>query len=210
MKGILLLSSGIDSPVAGYQMLSLGVDLVAIHFSNADPKNTFSIDLSKKMILQLSKETGRKIPLYIIKNYDNENLIWDNTNRRYQCLLCKRLMYRIAEAIAKKEGCDFLVTGENLGQVASQTIDNLAVLTDATSLQVMRPLLCNDKQDTVKIAEEIGTYPLSITQSVKKCPFLPTCPSTKARLEEVKYQESILDIDAMVQNSLKNAIRLEP
>ena len=113
-------------------------------------------------------------------------------------------MYRIAEKIAQKEKCDFLITGENLGQVASQTLDNLKVLDDATKMIVLRPLLCNDKNDTIKIAKQIGTYDISIEHK-DGCPFVPRKPLTKAKLEKVKAQEEKLNIQKMVDDSIKNA-----
>jgi thiamine biosynthesis protein ThiI len=204
MKGLLLLSAGIDSPVAGYLMLKQGVDIVALHLHNSEPANTFSIELSKKLVLQLSKKTNRQIPLYVAENRDNEKAIWDNSNRRFQCIICKRLMYRIAENLAKQLHCDFIVTGENLGQVASQTLDNMVVLSDSITIPILRPLLCNDKNDTIRIAEEIGTYNLSKEQSSKKCPFVPNSPATKAKLEEINYQESRLNVPEMLETTLKS------
>ena len=203
MKGLLLLSAGIDSPVAGYLMLKQGIDIVALHLHNSPEEDSFSIELSKRIVSHLSQHTGRTIPLYSAENHSNEKQIWENANRRYQCLICKRLMYRLAERLAKQLGCDFIVTGENLGQVASQTLDNMVVLSDSISIPILRPLLCNDKNDTIKIAEEIGTFALSAQQSVNKCPFVPNSPATKAKLEEIQYQESRLNIPKMVEDTLK-------
>jgi thiamine biosynthesis protein ThiI len=204
MKGLLLLSAGIDSPVAGYLMLNQNIDIIALHLHNSPAENSFSIELSKRIVAHLSKHTGRTIPLYSAENHANEKAIWENANRRYQCLICKRLMYRLAERLAKLNGCDFIVTGENLGQVASQTLDNMVVLSDSITIPILRPLLCNDKNDTIRIAEEIGTYNLSKEQSIKKCPFVPNSPATKAKLEEIQYQESRLNIPQMVEDTLKS------
>ncbi len=205
MKALLLLSAGIDSPVAAHLMLRQGVDLIALHFNNALPSSASSAQLCQKLLSVISAKSKRPIPLIIVQNHASEKRIWENTNHRYQCLICKRQMYRIAEKLAAKNGCSFIVTGENLGQVASQTLDNLIVLNDAVSMPILRPLLCSDKKDIIRQAEEIGTYSLSITHSTLKCPFVPSSPLTKAKLEEVRYQESQLDIDAMVADSLASA-----
>ncbi len=204
MKGLLLISSGIDSPVAGYIMTRKGVEIVGIHFNNMREKESQSLKTTKKLIKKLSQIINKKIKLYIIQNYGNQELMINSTNRRFQCVLCKRLMYRIADRIAKKEKCDFLITGENLGQVASQTLDNLKVLDDATEMIVLRPLLCNDKNDTIKIARQIGTYDISIEHK-DTCAFVPKRPLTKAKLEKVKVQEEKLNIQKIVDDSIKNA-----
>ncbi|OGM01338.1 hypothetical protein A3K72_03085 [Candidatus Woesearchaeota archaeon RBG_13_36_6] len=204
MKGLLLISSGIDSPVAGYIMIKRGVEIIAVHFNNLKEEDDKSLRTTKRLVKKLSQIANKRIKLYIIQNHRNQRVIMDNTNRRFQCVLCKRLMYRMAERIAKKEKCDFLITGENLGQVASQTLDNLKVLDDATDMIVLRPLLCNDKNDTIKIAKQIGTYDISIEHK-DTCAFVPKRPLTKAKLEKVKVQEEKLDIQKIVDDSIKNA-----
>lgn len=213
-KGILLLSSGIDSPVAGHIMLNQAIELIALHFHNqheiaaAQAGQNSSVETSKKLVARLEELSGKEIPLLVIENYTNEKRIFENANHRFQCVLCKRMMYRLAERIAKQHGCDFLVTGENLGQVASQTLENLAVLDEAVTMAVLRPLLTYDKNQTIKLAEEIGTFALSAKAG--KCPFLPSSPLTRANLKEVRYEESRLDIDSMVEDSLKSLKRIIP
>ncbi len=210
-KGVLLLSSGIDSPVAGNIMLKQGIDIIALHFHNLEEaegaKENSSIETSKKLAKRLSELSGKEIPLLVIENFGNEKRIHENTNHRFQCLLCKRMMYRLAERVAKTEGCDFIITGENLGQVASQTLENIAVLNESITIPVLRPLLSYDKNETIKLAEEIGTYNLSAKAG--KCPFVPSSPLTKADIKEVRFEESRLDIDNMAEASLKGIKRMQ-
>ncbi|HLD57842.1 MAG TPA: 7-cyano-7-deazaguanine synthase [archaeon] len=196
MKGLLLLSGGFDSPVAGHLMKRQGVDIIAVHFSSKlvtdvesekksdrlaqklDFKRFFSIDISPQLI-RLSKECNHK--LYFV--------------------LMKRLMYKIAERIAKKEKCKFLITGENLAQVSSQTLQNLGIIDRSVNLPVMRPLLGLDKQEIINMAKEIGTYEISC--GPEHCDALgPLKPITKAKLREVLEAEDQINIKALVDNVL--------
>jgi tRNA uracil 4-sulfurtransferase len=182
MKAIALLSGGIDSPVAAWLMKRKGFELVFVHFNNFD--NLQTIDKAKKLAAVIDKDAK----FLSISFKDTQQKIAAHCNRRFQCVLCKRAMYRAAEKIAEQEGAQLLLTGESLGQVASQTLDNLAVLDSATKLEVLRPLLGYDKEDTIKIAREIGTYDISIEKSCD-CPFVPLHPLTGAKLERVEEQE---------------------
>ena len=184
MKAVILLSPGIDSPVAAYLMKEKGISLIGLNFFMDNHKAVDKI--AKKLGISNIHHISHKEILSEIKN---------NTNPKYTCLLCKRIMYRIAEALAKKEKADFIVTGENLGQVASQTLDNLYVLDESIKTNVLRPLLCFDKNETIKIAKEIKTYELSEN---KKCLFVPRHPATKAKLEIVEKEESKLDLNKIL------------
>jgi len=195
MKALLLLSSGIDSPVAGHLMIRQGYEVSAIHFEHSGDKKNI------EKVKQLAKHIGIK-KLFIINNLKNQEQIANNCNRRFQCLICKRLMYKIAEVIAQKEKINNLLTGENLAQVASQTLTNMQVLDKAVKIKVLRPLLGFDKTETMKIAREIGTYDISIQKSTG-CPFVPNHPATKAKLKIIEYEESKLDINQIIENNLK-------
>jgi len=199
MKGLLLISSGIDSPVAGYLMKKKGLELAGIHFSN----QPFTDKKPEEMALRLLKKIGVN-KCYIIKHGKNQIENLRKCNHKYQCLLCRRMMFRVAEQIALRDGFDFLVTGENLGQVASQTLDNLTVCDSVTKIKILRPLLCNDKVETMKLARKIGTYEISIEPAVC-CNVVPRHPSTKARLEDVQAEEKKLDIEAMVKAAVETA-----
>lgn len=190
MKAVILLSPGIDSPVAAHMMKEKGLELIGLNFFIGDHKAVDKI--AQKLEINKVYHISHKEILTEIKN---------NTNPKYACILCKRMMYRIAEALAKKEKAEFIVTGENLGQVASQTLDNLTVLDNAINMPILRPLLCFDKNETIKIAKQIGTYELSEN---KKCLFVPRHPATKARLEIVEKEELKLNIIKIINEALLN------
>lgn len=180
MKAVILISPGIDSPVAAHMMKEKGINLIGLNFFMNNHK---AVD-------KIAKKLGIS-NIHYINHKEILNEIKQKTNPKYTCLLCKRIMYKIAEKLAKKENAEFIITGENLGQVASQTLDNLAVLDEAIKTNVLRPLLCFDKNETIKIAKQIGTYELSEN---KKCLFVPRHPSTKAKLNIIKKEESKIDV----------------
>ena len=183
MKGLLLFSAGIDSPVAAHLMQEQGVEVTGLHFNNTDNSIERVEDLAQKL----------GIKLIIIPNKHNQLYIQNKVDPRYHCVICKRFMYRVAEQLALTKGYDTLITGENLGQVASQTLKNLVVLDKAVKITVLRPLLCYDKEEIVQLAKKIGTYKISIKQK-KKCPFLPKHPTTQANLQKVVEEEKLLHI----------------
>ncbi|PIN78983.1 hypothetical protein COY26_02250 [Candidatus Woesearchaeota archaeon CG_4_10_14_0_2_um_filter_33_10] len=188
MKAIILLSPGIDSPVAACLMEEKGLELIGLNFFM---DNHNAVDkIAKKLGIKKVHYINHKEILTQIKN---------NTNPKYTCLLCKRVMYRIAENLAKKEKAEFIVTGENLGQVASQTLDNLAVLDESIKTNVLRPLLCFDKNEIINIAKKINTYELSEN---KKCLFVPGHPATKAKLEIIKKEELKINLYKMVSEDI--------
>ena len=185
MKGILLLSDGIDSPVAGQMMLKQGMKLIFLHFKNSsNPK-------AREKVKALAKRLDKSAKLITIDHIKTQQAIAKKCNTRYQCVLCKRAMYRAAEKIAEEENAQFIVTGENLGQVASQTLENLHVLDSAVRIPVLRPLLGFDKNEIVKAAKEIGTYDISIVRT-PACRYVPKNPVTKARLEKVLAEEKFI------------------
>ena len=186
VKGLLLLSSGIDSPVAGHLMKKKGVEVIAIHFDNGTDKA--GIEKVKKL-----KEKINLKKLFIFP-YKDIQIEISKTDSKYQCVFCKRFMFKFAEKLAKKEKCDFLITGNNLGQVASQTLENMYVTKEAVKIKILDPLLTNDKQETINLAKELGTYEISI-QKCQGCPFVPNQPVTKAKLEKIKKEEEKLNID---------------
>ena len=182
MKGLLLLSAGIDSPVAGY-LMQKKAEVIAIHFDNQPLINKLTLEKVKKLVKKLNIKK-----LIIIPHGKNQIEIIKNCERKYQCVLCRRIMFKIAEKIAKQENCDFLITGENLGQVASQTLENMYVTEQAIQMKILRPILCNDKQETINIAKKIGTYDISIEAGMC-CTAVPKNPVTKAHLNKVLEQE---------------------
>jgi thiamine biosynthesis protein ThiI len=194
MKGLLLLSGGIDSPVAGHIEQQAETEVVAVHFSN----ERFAGSESVVKVRKLSELLG--IRLHVIDISDQLAEIAEKCNQKYYFVLMKRLMLRLAETIAEQEGCDFLITGENLGQVSSQTLRNLAVIDRATKFYVARPLLIFDKMDIVKIAERIGTF--NISKGPEICDVLgPKHPTTQAREDLVLEEEDKLGLLDKVDNT---------
>ena len=195
MKGLLLLSSGIDSPVAGRLMIDKGVDVLALHLRMHDNEK------EDKKVIELAKKIGVK-QLFFAEIKHAHDAYKGRCNPRFTCIFCKRMMLRIAEKLAEKEKCDFLITGENMGQVASQTLDNMAVIQTVVKMKVLSPLLSFDKNDTIKIARKIGTYEMSIQKS-PGCPYLPQHPATTSKIEKVEQEEAKLDINGLLDESIR-------
>lgn len=198
MKGLLLISSGIDSAVAGYLMKKQGIDIIGIHFDNRPLTDFRPLEKTKRLLRKLKIKK-----LYVVEHGKNQLEIIKKCNRRFMCVICRRMMFRISEEVAKKENLDFLITGENLGQVASQTLDNLIVSAKSVKIQIARPLLCNDKQETIDTAKKIGTYEISIERSIC-CRAVPKHPATKAKIERIEEEEKKLNIKKMVNESIEN------
>ncbi|MBN2142569.1 7-cyano-7-deazaguanine synthase [Candidatus Woesearchaeota archaeon] len=196
MKVILLISSGIDSPVAGVMMKERGLEVIALHMDLLP--NAKEAD----KVTRLAKKIGVKKLLFASIQEVHE-AYRQKCNPRYTCLFCKRTMLRAAEAIAKSEGCEAIVTGENMGQVASQTLDSIYVTDDAVEMKILRPLLAFDKNDAVEHAKKYGTYNLSIEKS-PVCPFLPDHPATRPQLDKVKTEEEKLDLKRLMEEVVKN------
>jgi len=199
-KALSLISSGIDSPVATWMMMQRGLEVIAVHFSN----EPFAYSSPREVAVKICRHLGVK-RLYVVKHgllVQAELMRKCENNSR--CVLCRRMMFRISEQIARKEGCDCLITGENLGQVASQTLENMSVAYTATDLPVLRPILCNDKEETVQIAKKIGTYPLSI-EAASCCNAVSKSPITKAVLSKILGEESKLEMKKIVDEAVKTA-----
>ena len=192
-RALCLISGGLDSPVAAWQMMKRGLKIVFIHFYAYVGDENKALEKIEKIASTLNQYQA-KSRLYLIPfKRIQERILKDN---RYCCLCCKRLMFKIAEKIAQEENCQALVTGDNLGQVASQTIENISVIGKAVNLPVLRPLIGFDKQEIIEIAEEIGTYDLSCLPTEFYCQkLLPRHPATKANLEKVEIIEKGLKIE---------------
>jgi thiamine biosynthesis protein ThiI len=161
-----------------------------------------AIDTAKKLI---QWSTGHIRKIYIIPNGENIKAIQEKAPKRFTCLLCKRLMYRIAEHVAETENAYGIVTGEAIGEQASQTMHNLFAIDEAAKIYpIHRPLLGFDKLETEAIARKISTYEISIMKA-KGCTAAPAMPSTQAKLKAVKAAEENLEMEAMAQNAFKNA-----
>ena len=197
-----LLSGGIDSPVSSYMMAKRGVVLEMLHFA-APP---YTSDLARQKVLQLARELtpwcGR-MSVHIVPLTQIQEQIRRECPEEYFTLITRRFMMRIADRLAKEFDCRALITGENLGQVASQTMEALRVSEDVTDLPVLRPLIGMDKEEIVRIARHIGTFDTSILPYEDCCTvFTPRHPKTKPHVEEVREIESLLDIQGLVDKAL--------
>jgi len=185
-KAVALLSSGIDSPVAIYLMLKKGLDIIPIHFRQDEGKHK-----KVRRIWERLKELypDRLKDLVVIDVYEHQMPIFERLiemkKEKWICVFCKFTMYKKATEIAKENGAYAIITGDSLGQVASQTLDNLLIISLATDLPILRPLIGFDKEEVVKIAREIGTFDISI-EPEKGCPFVPKHPVIRGSLGEFK------------------------
>ena len=202
-KALSLISSGIDSPVATYIMIKKGLDVSCIHFDNQPFTDSRPREKTIKQVENLAKLVKKDIKLIIINHGKHQAEFMKKTNRRYGCIFCRRMMLKIAEKIAEKEGCRFLITGENLGQVASQTLDNMAATDTAVKIPILRPLLTDDKQEIVDYGKEIGTFGISIEKGVC-CRAVPQSPITKAKIDYVEREEKKVDVEKLVTEAVDN------
>jgi len=205
-KGLLLLSGGIDSPVAGYMMAKRGVEIDCLHFHSYP----FTSQRAEEKVLKLAEElsiyTG-PLKVYSINLLNIQKAINENCPEDQMTILSRRFMMRIGERIAQENMYDCLITGENLGQVASQTIDSINVIEKAVNMTIFRPLIGFDKTDIVKMAIDIETYETSILPFEDCCTvFLPKHPLTRPKLKEILEAEESLDIEKLIDEAIKNKI----
>ncbi len=194
MKGLLLISGGIDSPVAAYLMKKEKIKILPVHFSN---KKFVGKEPEEKAAKACKKIGFKKILIADISDILKE--VVEKCERKYYFIFLKRIMYILAEKIAKENKCDFLITGENLGQVSSQTLQNLFVINKAIEIPVLRPLIAYDKMEIVDIAKKIGTF--EISKGPEMCSILgPKHPATSAKEEIILKEEKKLDLDKLINN----------
>jgi len=203
-KVVCLISGGFDSAVAAWLMMKRGCRIVTLYADTVPYTDRRALKrfLEVMKVLQ-SWAVGYKIPIFTFEHGNNLKYFIKNSPRNLTCILCKRMMYRVANELAKKIGAMVIVTGETLGEVASQTLDNLLVLDQASDLPVFRPLIGNDKEDNMELARKVGTYEKSCMK-VRPCEAVPIKPRTKSNLEEITKAENKLDIDKALKESMKN------
>ncbi|MBS7345841.1 MAG: tRNA 4-thiouridine(8) synthase ThiI [Caryophanon sp.] len=203
-KSLLMLSGGIDSPVAAYLMMKRGVRIEAVHFFS--PPYTSQNSLQKVMDLtNICTQFGARIRLHIIPFTEIQTLIKDRVPANISMTTTRRMMMKVADQLREEIGALGIVTGESLGQVASQTLQSLTAINDVTSTPVLRPLLSYDKLEIIDIAEKIGTYETSILPYEDCCTiFTPSNPKTKPKLEKVEYYESFTEFDELIEKAIRN------
>jgi len=205
-RAICLLSDGIDSPVAAWQMMKRGLEIVFIHFY-AYPENEKKALEKVKNVVKALNFYQFQSKLYLIPFKAIQQEIFKKRENKYCCLICKRIMFNIAEKVAEKEKINTLITGDSLGQVASQTIENMNVIEKETDLLVLRPLIGFDKQEIIKIAKKINTYDLSIIPTKFYCQnCLPKHPITRANLGILKKIEKEIQMNEIKKEVLKQII----
>lgn len=197
-RGLLLLSGGIDSPVAGFMMAKRGVDVQGLHFESYP----YTSERARNKVIELAKKLcvyTDTMKLNIISLTAIQEAIRDNCDEEYFTLILRRFMMELAERVARRNKCASLITGESLGQVASQTMYALGVTEQPVNLPVLRPLIAFDKEDIVKIARKIDTFETSVLPYEDCCTvFTPRHPKTRPELEKILEQEKRLDREALL------------
>ena len=203
-RGLLLLSGGIDSPVAGYMMAKRGVELEAIHFESYP----YTSERAKEKVLDLAKHLTNytmRMRVHVVSLTKIQELLRDNCEEEYFTLLLRRYMMAISLKIAHEYGCEALITGESLGQVASQTMKAINVTNVLADIPVYRPLIGMDKDEIIQISRKIGTFETSVLPYEDCCTvFTPRHPRTRPELEKVMAEENKLDFNALVNEAFEN------
>lgn len=201
-NGLLMLSGGIDSPVAGYLMAKRGMKVNALHF-HSYPYTSLKAKQKAVDLAEIMSDYTGPMNLFMINLAEIYKAIATNCDRRETTILSRRFMVRIAEKLSEKYEYKALITGDSLGQVASQTLESLSVVEEATSLPLLRPLIAMDKKDIVDLSKDIGSYEKSIEPFDDCCSiFAPDNPLTKPKLHYIKMSEEKLDIDKLVDEAL--------
>ena len=202
-KAAVLISGGIDSPVASWMISKRGVKLDAIHFASPPYTSPQSEQKVHDLLRQVTKYSG-DIALYTVPFTRIQEQIRDNCEEEYFTLVMRRFMMRIANEIAKKADCSALVTGESLGQVASQTMPALACTDAVSDMPVLRPLVAMDKEEIIAVSRKIDTFDISIRPFEDCCTvFTPKHPRTRPKKEQLEEVEKALDIDALVKEAVE-------
>jgi len=205
-RGALMLSGGIDSPVAGWLAMKRGISLVGVHFYSFP----FTSERSKEKVLDLQKvlaSYGGKFPVYVVPFTEIQREIRMKCPEPLYVTIMRRMMFRIAEMICDQERCSAIFTGENLAQVASQTIESLAVIENVVSIPILRPVITMDKTEIIALAQKIGTFDISIRPYEDCCTiFVPKNPATKPKLKDAQRAEEALgDYQTLLEQAVENS-----
>ena len=209
-KSLLMLSGGLDSPVAGYLMMKRGLALEGLHFESppyTSPRARQKVfDLAEKLAHYMPND---KLPLHVVPFTALQKAIFENIPESYGMTVMRRMMYRVCEGIAQRRGVDLLANGESLGQVASQTPASMAAINCVTSMPVIRPVACMDKCEIVDIARRIDTFEISIRPFEDCCTvFLPKSPATAPKREKCERFEAAFDWEPLVQACVEGTERI--
>jgi len=203
-KAMLLLSGGIDSPVAGYMLMKRGIELEAIYFHSFP----FTSDRAKDKVIELCRVLAKysgKVRLHVVNFTEALKEMRKQTPEEFLTITMRRMMMRIAQKTAASVGAKALITGESLGQVASQTLEAIVATNEVATMPIFRPLIGFDKIEIMELAKKIGTYDISIRPYADCCTvFVPRHPKTRPNLSGVHDAESLLDVDKLTEMSLKD------
>ncbi len=205
-KGLLLLSGGIDSPVAGFMMAKRGTKLYALHFHSFPYTSELARLKVEELAAKIAEYNAGELNVFMCSMTKFQEQINRNCNPIYNITLLRRAMFTVAERLCKEKGFNMIISGENLGQVASQTIESMTVVSNVVKdVQIMRPLIAFDKQETIDIARNIDTYDISIRPYEDCCTiFVPDNPVTRPRLHKVLAEEKRLNFDQLIEEAYNN------
>ena len=204
MRAIVLLSGGIDSPVAAHLMGKQGMELVLVHFDNRPFTSDEEVQKAKDLMGKVDVSLGVKSKRVLVPHGKTQAEFAKSCRRNMECVLCRRMMFRVAEKLAERHDAQAIVTGESLGQVASQTLANISVEERATRLPILRPLIGFDKVEIERIAKKIGTYETSIRPGLC-CTIAPKKPSTYSRFESALEEEKKVDLERLAEEEFRSA-----
>ncbi|MFI3284444.1 MAG: tRNA uracil 4-sulfurtransferase ThiI [Erysipelotrichaceae bacterium] len=203
-KGLLMMSGGIDSPVAGYLTMKRGIKIECIHFASPPYTSAQATQKVIDLVKQISVYQG-SIKLYIVPFTQLQLAIYEHANESYAITLMRRMMYRIANQVGKNAKALMLTNGESVGQVASQTLQSMSVIEEVSDLLVARPLFSFDKLEIIDVAKKINTYDISIQPFEDCCTiFTPKNPVTKPKLSECQYFENKFDYQPLIDQCIEN------
>jgi len=203
-KTMHMLSGGIDSPVAAYLVMKRGIRIECIHFASPPYTNYGVIEKLKDLLSQLNRYQ-ESIKLNIIPFTKLQEKIYEVSDESYAITLMRRMMFRLASRLAEKNNCMAISSGESVGQVASQTLESMNVINEVTNIPVIRPVVCYDKDDIIRIAKKIKTFDISIRPYEDCCTiFAPKNPKTKPPLKKVEEFEAKFDYETMIEEALNN------
>lgn len=207
MRGLVLISGGIDSPVAAYLMGKQGIELLFVHFDNRPFTSDQEIEKAMALMKRVDEAIGTRSRKLLVPHGKAQSEFARCCKRNMECVLCRRMMFRVAERLAERHGASFIVTGESLGQVASQTLTNINVEERATRLPILRPLIGFDKIEIERIAKDIGTYEISIMPGLC-CTISPKKPSTYSKLETALEEEDKVDLERLADEEADGATEI--
>ena len=202
-KGLLMLSGGIDSPVAGYLAMKRGIKIECVYFESPPHTSVMAKNKVKHLVEELTKYNP-SITLHVVKFTDIQEAIYKNIDPTYMITIMRRMMYRISTKIMEKEGCLCLINGESVGQVASQTLTSMSTINSVTNVPVIRPVACLDKLEIIDISRKIGTYETSILPYEDCCTiFLPKHPVINPSIEKSIEYENSFDYNSLIDKAIE-------